>query len=224
MRRNFVKKIQIKIQKYCLNHNNTMKRKSKVNEENPNKKTKLIFFNSTKEESINYLKNLENKQEMNKNEKNILLEENNQKEEINSNKNDQETKNEKNKDEEEKEIKRNKCLLGAHISIKGGISESIKNGESIGCTAIQIFTKSNRSYKSKELSKKEVDLFKQSLQNSKIKHVIVHACYLINLASIDPTVVTNSINALSNEIDRCLILGIECLVLHPGSHIKLGNH
>ena len=45
----------------------------------------------------------------------------------------------------------------------------------------------------------------------------MHANYLINLASQTPAVVENSTKAFRGEVERCLALGAEFLVLHPGS-------
>ena len=52
--------------------------------------------------------------------------------------------------------------------------------------------------------------------------VIVHAPYIINLAN-DTKSYDFSINFLKQEIDRCATLGIKNIVLHPGSHVGLGE-
>ena len=108
-------------------------------------------------------------------------------------------------------------LLGAHMSIADGIEKSITRGESIGCTAIQIFTKSNRQWSAKEITDESAKLFKETYNNSSIKSVIVHASYLINIGSESEITNKKSIKALSEELDRCEILDLPYLVLHPGS-------
>ena len=50
--------------------------------------------------------------------------------------------------------KKHRLLLGAHMSISGGLEKSIESGESIGCTTIQIFTKSNRQWNAKPLTRR----------------------------------------------------------------------
>ena len=53
--------------------------------------------------------------------------------------------------------------------------------------------------------------------------VIVHAPYIINLANdSDPDKFNFSVNFLIGEIERCDLLGIKNMVLHPGSHVGLG--
>jgi deoxyribonuclease-4 len=110
-------------------------------------------------------------------------------------------------------------LLGAHMSIAGGLEQAVIQGESIGCSAIQLFTKSNRQWKAKKLSQEDIDLFKQTVQKSSIKkeHIVAHATYLINLGSTDAEINKKSIAALIEEVERCNALQIPYLVLHPGS-------
>lgn len=47
-------------------------------------------------------------------------------------------------------------LLGAHVSIAGGVKNAPLNGEKIGCDAIQIFTKNQRQWSAKEYSDEEI--------------------------------------------------------------------
>lgn len=103
------------------------------------------------------------------------------------------------------------------MSIAGGLYKAIERGESIGCTAIQIFTKSNRQWKSNTITPHDANLFRQAWKNSSIQQVIVHASYLINLGSSNPLTLEKSRAALIDELKRCETLGIPYLVLHPGS-------
>ncbi len=113
-------------------------------------------------------------------------------------------------------------LIGSHVSGAGGLHNAIERGTSIGATAIQIFTKSNRQWFEKNITDADADLFKKAWAISPIKEVVVHAAYLINLGSANADVATKSIKALADEINRCAQLGIKYLVLHPGSHLGAG--
>jgi len=117
------------------------------------------------------------------------------------------------------QTKKQPLLLGAHMSIAGGLEQAIIRGESIGCSTIQIFTKNNRQWRAKKLSQNDIDLFKQKVSESSIKkeHIIAHATYLINLGSTNTDINEKSIAALTEEIERCQSLEIPYLVLHPGS-------
>ena len=113
--------------------------------------------------------------------------------------------------------KEHSLLLGAHMSIAGGINKAIERGESIGCSAIQIFTKSNRQWYAKELSDEEIELFKQAWKKSSVKSVVAHASYLLNIGSSNPDLEEKSLDGLKIELQRCADLNIPYLVIHPGS-------
>ncbi len=108
-------------------------------------------------------------------------------------------------------------LLGAHMSVAGGYDQALIRGESIGCTTIQIFTKSNRQWYAKPIHIDDAILFKKTLEQSNIKSVIAHASYLINVGSAQKATEEKAIKALIDELERCELLGIKSLVLHPGS-------
>lgn len=108
-------------------------------------------------------------------------------------------------------------LFGAHISVAGGLEKCFQRGEALGCTSIQIFTKSNRQWAAKKITDDEVMLFRDAHKKSSIKSVIVHASYLINIGSPNAEIQNKSLDALIEEINRCQVLGISYLVLHPGS-------
>lgn len=117
-------------------------------------------------------------------------------------------------------IKKSQLLLGAHMSISGGFEKAIEQGISIGCTTIQLFTKSNRQWHAKAITKAEADAFRAAVKESNIDPVIAHATYLINIGSPDSAIEKKSIKAVIDELERCHLLGIPYLVLHPGSHVQ----
>lgn len=108
--------------------------------------------------------------------------------------------------------------LGAHMSIAGSIDQAIDRALSIGCTALQIFTASNRSWSLKDLSSQEIELFKAKQKQHAIP-VVSHCSYLINLASPNKLVQKSSRQTLLHELKRCHALGIKYAVLHPGSKL-----
>src|SRR5436305_13933295 len=94
-------------------------------------------------------------------------------------------------------------LLGAHISVAGEYYKAIERGESIGCSAIQIFTKSNKSWFAKPIKEDEALKFQEVAHKSTIKKIIVHSGYLINLASSSAATRKLSFKSLKEEIIRC---------------------
>ena len=109
--------------------------------------------------------------------------------------------------------------LGAHMSIAGGIYKALERGQSIGCECIQIFTKNPRQWAARELTEKDIHLFKQKKEETGIDPIVAHDSYLINLGSPKEELWLRSIQSLAAELDRCAKLGIPYLVMHPGSHV-----
>jgi len=120
-------------------------------------------------------------------------------------------------------IPKSEILLGAHMSIGGGVHTAIERGHSIQCTAIQIFVKNNMQWFARPLTREEIRAFVGHRQRGEISSIFAHANYLINLAAINPQFHTNSIRALSEELIRADQLELPFLVLHPGAHLGAGE-
>lgn len=109
------------------------------------------------------------------------------------------------------------------MSIGGGIEKSLIRGYDLRCNTIQIFTKSSRSWNEKQLEKAEIAAFHEAQKKTSIDPIISHCNYLVNLASPDRSIYQKSISSMFGEMERSELLGIECLVMHPGSHKGSGE-
>ncbi|MCL6582866.1 MAG: deoxyribonuclease IV [bacterium] len=112
-------------------------------------------------------------------------------------------------------------LLGAHLSIAGGVSKSIERGVSLGCAAIQIFTGFSNRWHSKPIPDEQLCAFRQ--QRDRLKVIFAHNNYLINLASPEPVISSRSYESMLEEMERAQALGLPYLVIHPGSHLGRGE-
>lgn len=108
-------------------------------------------------------------------------------------------------------------LLGAHISIAGGLYNAFLRAKEINATIMQIFTANQRQWKSKLISQKDLDLWNHSRKEIPLTHLMSHASYLINLGSRYKELSSKSINAFRKELERCHLLHIDYLNFHPGS-------
>ena len=114
--------------------------------------------------------------------------------------------------------------IGCHISIAGGIDNSIVRAEELGCSTMQIFSKNASTWREKILKKDEVESFRENLKNSNINPVFIHTSYLINLASPSDELYFKSINAFIEEMKRAdLLLPDPYLITHPGAHTGAGE-
>src|SRR5207249_1248026 len=114
-------------------------------------------------------------------------------------------------------------LLGAHMSIRGGVSMAIERARSIRCTAMQIFVKNNMQWFARPLRPEEIRAFLNHVQRGELSSIFGHANYLINLAATNPQFHANSIRALTEELVRADQLELPFLVLHPGAHLGAGE-
>lgn len=113
--------------------------------------------------------------------------------------------------------------LGTHVSVAGGIAKAIPRGEELGCTAIQIFVKNANRWRAKAIDPEDAAGFRRARGASPIGAVMAHASYLINLAATDADVLERSRAALADELERCALVGVDGLVLHPGAHLGTGE-
>jgi len=109
------------------------------------------------------------------------------------------------------------------MSIAGGFDLAAKRGEAVGCTAIQIFTKSSNQWAARPFSDEEAARFKAEIARAGITEVVAHDSYLINLCSPDDRLWSKSIEACVDELLRCKRLGVRWLVAHPGGHMGQGE-
>lgn len=113
-------------------------------------------------------------------------------------------------------------LIGAHMSITGGVFNAILHAEEAGCRCVQLFVKSSNQWRAKPLAEEEIVQFRQERERTGIGPAVAHSSYLINVGSPDQELYEKSRDALLVEYQRCVQLGIEYLVFHPGAHTGSG--
>jgi deoxyribonuclease-4 len=114
-------------------------------------------------------------------------------------------------------------LLGAHMSIAGGMHTAVERAKRIGCKTMQVFVKSNNQWRGKPLGEDEIGMFRKLRSECGLSPVMAHDTYLINLCAKDPELLHKSRSTFKDEFDRCERLGIEYLNFHPGSHMDKGE-
>jgi len=115
------------------------------------------------------------------------------------------------------------AILGAHVSVLGGVENAPERGRKLTCECMQIFSKNQMQWKAKPLMLENCDMFKENSQKFKIVETVIHDSYLINLASPDPALLKKSRESFLEEMVRARHLGVEKLIFHPGSHMGSGE-
>ena len=108
-------------------------------------------------------------------------------------------------------------LLGAHVSIAGGLRNAPVRAAEIGATAIQIFTKQANRWADPILDPEEVTAFRTGIAEVGVRFACAHDSYLINLATPDPILRDRSYASFRAELERCRELGLDAVVTHPGN-------
>ncbi len=114
-------------------------------------------------------------------------------------------------------------IIGAHESAAGGPYTAVERAEDDDCAALQIFTKNNNRWNQRMWNDEEATTFKEAYAESSLRGLMSHSSYLINLCSSTESTIEKSRVALADELDRCALLDIPYLVLHPGSHTGRGE-
>jgi deoxyribonuclease IV len=110
-------------------------------------------------------------------------------------------------------------LLGAHVSVSGGMATAPGRGMAIGATAIQVFTKTPSQWREPICGGDVAGAFRRELARSGLTRIVSHDSYLINLATPDPVLRARSEASFRAELERCVALGIPWVVSHPGNFI-----
>jgi len=109
-------------------------------------------------------------------------------------------------------------MAGVHVSIAGGIGESISRASRLSCSSFQIFTHSSRTWDFPEFTDQEAEDFREKrLLELSGAPFLIHASYLINVATPRPDLMLKSSITLNLEWELANRLGAAGLVLHPGS-------
>ncbi len=108
--------------------------------------------------------------------------------------------------------------VGIHISISGGFTKAVKRLLELGCNSCQMFSRSPRGGKARDLKEDEVTTFRELCSINDINPVVVHIPYVLNLATPDPDMHRYAAQMVREDLERADALGAAYLVLHMGSH------
>ena len=108
-------------------------------------------------------------------------------------------------------------LIGAHVSTAGGLVNAHARAVERGCEAMQVFNQSPRMWRPTSWKDDDIAEFCDLMDGGPIRSVVIHAVYLINCATKDPTIREKSIASLTHALRMGDAIGADGVVLHPGS-------
>jgi deoxyribonuclease-4 len=111
-------------------------------------------------------------------------------------------------------------LLGAHCS--GGVKASLDKAESIGADVVQLFAQSPRAWRFPNHDPADLSAFRERIDAGPVRGALVHALYLINLATPNDEIYEKSATTLVSTVDAACTIGADGVVFHVGSHLGAG--
>jgi deoxyribonuclease-4 len=113
------------------------------------------------------------------------------------------------------------ALIGAHVSVAGGLAKAFGHADGLGAEAIQIFVSSPRAWTPPPPDPDGDASFAEQARRRRMP-VFIHAPYLINFGSPSAETVSKSRSALHFALGRGRAIGARGVVMHAGSAV-LGN-
>jgi len=111
-------------------------------------------------------------------------------------------------------------FIGAHTVDNGGIHMAALRAANAGMRALQIFSAVPKFYNEKiSVRPERAARFRETLATTPIapEHVVVHAAYVLNVATPDETKYTRARAGLAKELERSTTLGAGAVCFHPGA-------
>ena len=111
-------------------------------------------------------------------------------------------------------------LFGGHVS--GGVKAAPERAREIGATALQLFVQSPRAWRFPEHDPELLATFADRARRARVEAVLVHAIYLVNLASPDRELYRKSVETMRRTVETACAIDADGVVFHLGSHLGAG--
>lgn len=113
--------------------------------------------------------------------------------------------------------------FGRHMPTGSKPAQALRIAQSIGCDTAQVFVTNPRAWRAPEPNPQAEALFRRTAEECGLAPIVVHATYLINLASPRDDFFENSVALLRATLDRAARHGASSVVFHIGSHGGAGE-
>ncbi len=112
--------------------------------------------------------------------------------------------------------------IGRHMPTNSKVVKAAMKAQEIGCEAIQIFASNPTAWQPPADDPQLCASFAEAARLCQLDPVVLHAPYLINLATTDETNWEKSVALLTWTLQRGALLGARFVVFHTGSHRGAG--
>lgn len=112
--------------------------------------------------------------------------------------------------------------LGFHVPVSRGLVHAARHARAIGCECLQVFVRNPRGWRARSYPEAEVQAFRELVVELKLGPLVVHSCYLANLASPNAELLARSRAAVADDLARAGRLGAAVVCVHAGHHMGAG--
>ncbi len=116
---------------------------------------------------------------------------------------------------------KNNFKIGSHVSMTGGLIAAAKEAASYNADTFMIYTGAPQNTRRSPIEKLKIEEGRAFMKEHNISDIVVHAPYIINLASYKDETYDLAINFLKTEIERTAAIGSNYIVLHPGAYTDM---
>lgn len=109
-------------------------------------------------------------------------------------------------------------LLGSHVSMSKGLIGAAKEAYSYGADTFMIYTGAPQNTRRKPIDQLKIEEGRAFMAEHKMSGPVVHAPYIINMASYKDATYTLAIDFFKEEILRAETIGADYIVVHPGAY------
>ena len=110
--------------------------------------------------------------------------------------------------------------IGVHVRVGSGYDDAVAYAQRLGCTALQFFSGNPKTYRVGPIDAPALERFASRRAGAGIASAVIHTSYLINLASEDPKVASNSLRLLVNDLRVAAAGSVAFVNTHLGSYGK----
>jgi deoxyribonuclease-4 len=125
--------------------------------------------------------------------------------------------------------------VGAHVSVASGrathddetpphdgVANAVWRQRQVGGNCGQIFTHSPQVWQTPDIPAADAEQFRTAAADSEVGPWLIHASYLVNLATPKDDLREKSIRSMQEEVDAADALGVDYVNVHLGAHTGAG--
>ncbi len=113
---------------------------------------------------------------------------------------------------------KNNFKIGSHVSISGGLIGAAREAASYNADTFMIYTGAPQNTRRSPIEKLKIEEGHKFMKEHNLSDIVVHAPYIINLASYKEDTYELAVSFLKKEIERTTAIGSDYIVLHPGAY------